>query len=496
MANARPTTLVLSDLHLTTVEPLDPERPMWRRYKQRDLLYDDRLAAMLEDARHQVRGPFEVVFNGDIFDFDAVTDLPDPAMGLHPSYMERIRGLAPTEAKSLFKLSRILADHPVFVAAVQRLTLSGARVVFVVGNHDLELLWPSVQAALERTMTPDGAPGEVRVVEWFYRSGDDTLIEHGHQYDSYCLCDDPLWPTIRLTEDGPARIRLPFGSYASRVLVNGMGVINPHNDQTWLLSFAGYALYFWNHVVRVQPLLPLTWMWSSVVTLLLSVRDGFLPAQVDPRALEERVDEVAGRAQATPAMVRALYALRVHPAFYTPWRIAQELWVDRLVLFLLVVVGSFQAMATLNVLFGWGLQVWLTTLILLFPPFLLYAQGIEPEARAVDRAVAARATLVAGVANVERWVLGHTHVARHTDVGPLELLNPGTWSPGFRDAACTEPVGHPYVVWIRPVADGSRAAAVEAWLDPGWLTLPRAQADEAPEQRLPFFNWRSRPRRR
>lgn len=138
MANARPTTLVLSDLHLTTVEPLDPERPMWRRYKQRDLLYDDRLAAMLDDARQQVRGPFEVVFNGDIFDFDAVTDLPEPAMGLHPSYMERIRGLAPTEAKSLFKLSRILADHPVFVAAVQRLTTSGARVVFVVGNHDLE----------------------------------------------------------------------------------------------------------------------------------------------------------------------------------------------------------------------------------------------------------------------------------------------------------------------------------------------------------------------
>lgn len=496
MSTARPTTLVLSDLHLTTVEPLDPERPLWRRYKQRDLIYDDKLAAMLDDARAQVQGPLEVVFNGDVFDFDAVTDLPAPSMHLHASYMERIRGLAPHEAKSLFKLQRILADHPTFVAAVRRLTAAGTRVVFVVGNHDLELLWPSVQATLEHALTPDRANGEVRIVEWFYRSGEDTLIEHGHQYDSYCVCDDPLWPTIRLTEDSAPRIRLPFGSYASRVLVNGMGVINPHNDQTWLLSFGGYVLYFWNHVARVQPLLPLTWMWSSLMTLILSVRDGFLPAEVDPRALEERVEDVATKAQASPAMVRALYALRVHPAFFTPWRIAQELWVDRLLLFLLIVVGSFQAMATLNVLFGWGLQAWLATIVLLFPPFLLYAQGIEPEARAVDRAVHARATLIAGIANVERLVLGHTHVARHTTVEPLEYLNPGTWSPGFRDAACTQPIGHPYVVWIRPNEAGRRDAHVEAWLNPGWLALPPTASEPSPAARVPFFNWRGRPRRR
>jgi hypothetical protein len=32
----------------------------------------------------------------------------------------------------------------------------------------------------------------VRFVHWFYISNNDTLIEHGHQQDPYCLCENPL----------------------------------------------------------------------------------------------------------------------------------------------------------------------------------------------------------------------------------------------------------------------------------------------------------------
>ena len=35
--DAAPHTLVFSDIHLTTAEPVDPERALWKRYKHHDL---------------------------------------------------------------------------------------------------------------------------------------------------------------------------------------------------------------------------------------------------------------------------------------------------------------------------------------------------------------------------------------------------------------------------------------------------------------------------
>ena len=71
-----PTTLVISDLHITTGEPPDAERPLWKRYKQADLFVDERIGRMLRAARAEATGPIELVLDGDIFDFDAVTELP------------------------------------------------------------------------------------------------------------------------------------------------------------------------------------------------------------------------------------------------------------------------------------------------------------------------------------------------------------------------------------------------------------------------------------
>jgi UDP-2,3-diacylglucosamine pyrophosphatase LpxH len=482
----RTTTVIFSDIHLTTAEPLDPARPLWRRYKRADLFVDDAIDRMIDDVLSQVDGHLEVVLNGDIFDFDAVTDLPAPHVRgadgrpLPVNLMERTRGLGASEEKSTFKIQRILDDHPRFVATLRKVALAGHDVVFVIGNHDLELHWPDVQDALRRHLDLGEADVHLRFCAWFYLSHGDTLIEHGNQYDSYCLCEDPLWPMIRLAPDD-LRVRLPFGSYASRILVNGMGLINPHADNTWIMPFSGYVVFFWRHVLRVQPFLPLTWMWSSVVALWLSVRDGLEPSEVDVLSLEDRVEEVAASSNAHPRTVRGLHALRVHAAFFTPWRIARELWLDRLFLFAALILGSFQMLATLNAFVVISYWWWLALLLVLFPPFLFYARSVEPEARAVDNAVARRLELIAAVAGVNRVVLGHTHVERHVRVGPVELLNPGTWSPAFRDLACTEPEGRKCVVWIRPSeASPTRVATLEAWSDPGWVRIAELPEEPAP----------------
>ncbi|HMV68265.1 MAG TPA: metallophosphoesterase [Myxococcota bacterium] len=472
------TTIVISDVHVTTAEPPDPARPMWKRYKQADLFVDGRIARMLRDVRRSAPGRVELVLNGDFFDFDGVTQLPRD--GRFPTtWLERHRGLAPTAAKSAWKMDRILDDHPELVAALREHVVDGHDLVVVPGNHDIDLLWPEVQERLLRRLDLDrghtdpsvGERGAVRFCDWFYVSGGDTLIEHGNQYDSYCLCYDPIWPTIRL-DDGPPRMRLPFGNHASRVMINGMGIINPHADATWIMPFWGFVLFFWQHVLRVQPLLPFTWMWTATVTFWLSVRDGLEPSERDVLRLEERVEEIAERARGTPRMVRGLLALRVHPAFFTPWRIARELWLDRLLLFALVVVGTFQVLATANVFVVVSIWWWLALLGLFFPPFLFYARSVNSEALDFDRAVGRRLHLVSAVAGVSRVVFGHTHREGHEVHGGVEVLNPGTWSPAFADPTCRVRVGRTCVVRIEPTEGGARVASARVWLDPGWETLP------------------------
>lgn len=471
------TTLIFSDIHLTTAEPVDPQWPLWKRYKQEDLFVDASIERMLADARFRTAGGMELILNGDIFDFDAVTELP--LRRTFPiTVLEELRGLGPTEPKSLFKIERILDDHPVFLRALREWVLAGHDLVFVTGNHDLELYWPSVQEAIVARLGLGDAAARVRFCEWFYKSGDDTLVEHGNQYDSYCVSLDPVSPTIQILED--ERVRLPFGSYAARALTNGMGMVNPHADSAWILSFAEWLVFYWQQVIRVQPLLPLTWMWSSFLALVLSIRDGLEPAVRDVLRLEDQVDAIADRARATPRTVRGLRELRAHAAFFTPWRIFRELWLDRLTLFILLAFGSFQLLATAKVFFDLSVWWWLALLTILFPPFLSYARGVQSEANAFDRYVARRIDLIASVAGVSRVVFGHTHAEKHVHLGDVEVLNPGTWSPAFEDAACTRPYGRKCVVWIRPSGDGLRAATLHVWHDPGWTALPAADGAPRP----------------
>ena len=47
-------TVVVSDLHLTDAEPVDPRRPLWKRFKQRDLFIDESFARFLEYVHREV----------------------------------------------------------------------------------------------------------------------------------------------------------------------------------------------------------------------------------------------------------------------------------------------------------------------------------------------------------------------------------------------------------------------------------------------------------
>ncbi len=460
-------TIIVSDLHLTEVEEPDPDQPLWMRHKHRDLIIDDCFARFLAFQKERLPGPIELVLNGDVFDFDAVLSVP-AVPAFHVSWLERRRGLAPEQAKSLHKIQVILRDHARFIQALREWMLEGHRLVIVVGNHDVELLWRDVQLELLAALDlPAGLRRQVRICPWFYISNGDTLVEHGSQYDAYCVCPDPLHPTIRV--GGRELMRVPFGDLAGRLMLNGMGLFNPYVESTFIKPLHEYVVFFFRDLARVQPLLGWTWLWSAVFTLVLTLRDGFRPAVRDPFTLERRENQAAESANASAGMLRALRQLRVHGAVFKPWMILRELWLDRALILAIIVFTSFQAVGFLN-LFG-PVSPWWALLIFvgLLPPFALYARSVRSDVTNANRVLKRRIPQALRITGTRRAVIGHTHEEGHLMRGGVELLNTGTWSAAFEDAACTRPFGRKCYAWVQPDPAGGegRVAQLYEWRDPG-----------------------------
>ena len=452
-------TAVISDLHLCEAEQVNPAFPLWKKYKTRQFFFDDTFADFLRHIMDMAEGePVELVLNGDIFDFDSALSFPnDPAFEI--GQLERWRGLRSEEAKSIFKIECILADHRDWVEALRGFLLRGHRVVFVIGNHDLELHWPGVQAAvLDSLRLPALFRDNIRFAEWFYISNGDTLIEHGNQHDPYCVCSDPINPYI--VHYNKVEVRLPFGNIACRYMVNGMGFFNPHVDSNYIMTMPEYVRFFLKYMARAQPLILWTWFWGAFMTLVHSLRDGLRPPLRNPLRTEDRIEEIAQRANGTPRMVRELRELFASPATSNPLIVARELWLDRAFIILMGLFALFQVFVVVKQIYAISFFWMFIPILLLIPFFLFYSRSIrsnvaqykEPQDRIL--AISARIT------QTRRVVYGHTHLIRHEIIGAIEHLNPGSWSPAFLDVECTKPLDQKAFIWIRPAEEGGREARI------------------------------------
>ena len=442
-------TAVVSDLHLCEAEPIHPKYPLWKKYKTREFFFDATFAGFLKQVSQMADGQeVELILNGDIFDFDSVTALPD-----QPPYtvtwLEKTRGLFPEADKSVFKLNRILEDHTEWMDALRWFITCGHRVIIVIGNHDLELHWPQVQDVFFKHLgLADSYKESVRFCEWFYISNEDTLIEHGNQQDPYCLCHDPLNPFVQ--QYNKVEIRLPFGNIACRYMMNGMGFFNPHADNNYIMSISEYLKFFFKYMLRAQPLLVWNWFWGSCQTMVKSLADALLPSLRDPLRIEDRVEEVAAKSNATPRMVRELRELFAHPAARRPMIILRELWLDRAFLILLALTILFQIFLFIKQVYDISV-FWMFIPILLFVPFFLfYSRSIQSNVTQYKEPRDDILAMSGVITKVNRIIYGHTHIVRHEVIGTIEHLNPGSWSPAFQDVECTKPIGQKTFIWIQP----------------------------------------------
>lgn len=449
MSKSSKCTAIISDLHLCDAEPVNSKYPLWKKYKTRQFFYDDVIESFLEHIEKKAEGrPLELILNGDIFDFDSVCMIPEDPI-YHISWIERKRGLFPHEAKSLTKIQKIIEDHTLFFQSLLRFLQKGHQIVFIIGNHDVELHYPAVQEEILKALHIKNESNEsVRFNEWFYISENDTLIEHGNQYDPYCVFEDPINPFSR--GYNYITMKLPFGNQACRYILNGLGFFNPHVDSNYIMSMKDYVNIFLRYMVRAQPLLILDWFGGALATLFYSVKDKTLRPVRNPLKIEDRVEEIAQKSKADPRVVRELKELFVDSATNFPLLVMKELWLDRAFLLMISFLLILQFFTVMNAAFGISLFWIFIPLFLLLPFFLFYSKSIISNVSTYKEPDEKTLSISSAITGVQRIVYGHTHIPRHEIIGPVEHLNSGCWSPAFLDVECTKPVDQKTFVWIYP----------------------------------------------
>jgi UDP-2,3-diacylglucosamine pyrophosphatase LpxH len=126
--------------------------------------------------------PCELVINGDFIDFPQ----SEPFFSSEESVTDDGRRLCFTEQQSVAKFYATVHAHRDTFLALESFLASDSRhrLVIIPGNHDADLYWPTVQAALAAVLKPAGGQLEVittppyrpSVAKWLW-------IEHGHEYD-------------------------------------------------------------------------------------------------------------------------------------------------------------------------------------------------------------------------------------------------------------------------------------------------------------------------
>ena len=139
--------VVVSDLHLGRGK----NQKTARYYRLEAFFYDDdflHFCDHLVDDASRRNISFKLILNGDTFDLLRV----DHDRGSDQSLRERLYGPSLTPQVAVEIISQILIGHPVFVQALAQVLAAGHAVVFLPGNHDIEMQWPQVQDAVRQAI--------------------------------------------------------------------------------------------------------------------------------------------------------------------------------------------------------------------------------------------------------------------------------------------------------------------------------------------------------
>lgn len=425
--------LVLSDLHLCDVEE---HADGWKVYKRATYLFDEELEALFARYLTRPRAGLEplLVLNGDVFDFDMIDAVPEPAPW-PVSRAERKRGLDPTPEKSVWKLERMLAHHPRFVASLARHLGRGHRLVYVLGNHDREFYFKEVQAvflrALQEAARAEGltfSEEAVRFEPWFYYEPGEIYVEHGNQYDHYNSFRYLLSPVVE--KGGRPMLALPMGNLSNRLLLSRMGFFNPHASD-YILNVYRYVAHWIRYYAGSRRGILLLWFFGSLTVMahLLGLRRLLRHEPPEHRA---ELHALAARSGLSTTTIEALAKLHRPPISGRLYRIMRELWIDRVLIALGMTAGTV-ALALSPAPLWLKLVMPLCGLPLLYFIYEYFVQG--ETIFTFERRLPECARAIAALLPVQVVTFGHTHSPRIIPLDDhLMFVDTGTWAPITRGA--------------------------------------------------------------
>jgi len=357
-------TLILSDAHLSTILP-DTEPGM--NHRKEAAIFDEEMASLIDRAVIRSRRvPLSIVFNGDLFDFDAPPGcfsefLPDT--------------ISHEQSGAVQTLQAILEDHPIFLKALGRALCNGHSVVFVAGNHDAQLAFPEVRGLLRLYLTLEASlykancTPQIFFRSLFHQTSDGLHIEHGHSYDPFCALSVPL-PFAR---DGQSHLEETVGSVASYYGPAVLRDVDPYKSNPMDVRSHDLATAVWQRIAAGDISAP--WLMASATRFIH--RLAMVDAVADARGTVPFCEHVAGE------VGRHVADITRHVAMFAPKAVATR---------------ALEANIRSN-----------------------YGTDVDDRLRAAMREICA-------IYNCRGVVFGHTHVPWIGGHGSAQMANSGAWS--------------------------------------------------------------------
>ncbi len=178
-----------------------------------DFVYDREFAEFLNYHRS---GPFadaevELILNGDILNL-----LQIDTWGVHTHLI--------TETSVVRAVEKIVAGHAEFFQALRKFAATpGHTISYIVGNHDVGMLWRGPRQVFSEAVGAKVAFHDV------YTQFDGVYVEHGQQYEKFAGIDMKR-PFITRGLPEPV-LNLPWGSLFVAVLLPKIKQERPHVDK-------------------------------------------------------------------------------------------------------------------------------------------------------------------------------------------------------------------------------------------------------------------------
>jgi UDP-2,3-diacylglucosamine pyrophosphatase LpxH len=461
--------LVISDLHLG--EDLRPGVANVSYLRHLVKLERELQAFLVYHTQNRLEGkPWTLVVNGDMVDFMSVMILPEEG-ALNGDEEDKLYGLGFGEQQSQKKLEKVIVRHQGVFGKLAEFLAAGNELVIVVGNHDFEFRYESVQRTLSEWLaglaigaraddaTRQEFASRIQFCPWFYYREDLVYIEHGHQYDEYCSFDYLLHPLAESTgkKGGKkSRVALSVAHAGMRYFANQLPEYNPHTAEHW--GFLNYMTWAWAQGIKGA--IRLCYFYGLLVWRVVELWYALVDVDMESERLavhQERLRGLSAHWKITEEKLVALDGLRKVPVTKRLWKLLGALFIDRVLLGALALITA--------TLLGVHLHHW-PRVVGPFLVLLAFAIGNEILNRIRLEQPSEKLRLLPNsirrLVNAPFIVFGHSHAPETIalDNGGT-YFNTGTWA--------SDDVRHAFThLLVRPASDKEAARAeLRQWREGG-----------------------------